>query len=375
MKRIWELTRRKERVVAGCLSGTSADGVSVALVRIRGAGPGASVVPLASGRMPYPPRLRERLLHAPRLEAPEIARLDVEVAEVFARAVRRIARARPDLVGSHGQTIYHGGGAGVRATLQVGDGDVIAERLRVPVVSDFRARDVAAGGAGAPLTPYADFVLFGGKPERAILNLGGIANLTLLGRRLEEVEGFDTGPGNMVLDGLVRAAGKGRLDAGGRRALRGRLLPDLLAWMGSHPFLRKAPPKSTGREEFGENFVRRLRRRAGRARLEDLLATAAEFTAECVARAIRDFVSPRRELAEVLVAGGGVRNRALMRALARRLAPLAVRSTAVAGVDPDAREAIALAILANDALFGLPTGLPRVTGARRAVTLGKISLP
>jgi anhydro-N-acetylmuramic acid kinase len=375
LDRIASLARRGERLVAGVLSGTSADGVSVALVRIRGAGPGAEVRVVRTGARRYPRGLAAALLRAPFLEAPEIARLSLAVADAFAAAVRGSTRggSRLDLVGSHGQTIFHGGASG---TLQIGEGDRIAERLRVPVVSDFRQRDVAAGGEGAPLTPYADFVLFGGRAGRAVLNLGGIANLTILGRSLEEVRGFDTGPANMVSDGLVAAAGgKKRFDAGGRLALRGRVLGDLLRWMLAHPFVRRRPPKSTGREEFGEPFLRALLQRAPRARPEDLLATAAEFTAATVALSIKRFLPARLRPSEILVAGGGVRNAALLRALRRRLAPASVRSTAVAGIDPLAREAVAFAILANDAVAGLPTSLPAVTGARRAVTLGKLSFP
>ncbi len=281
---------------------------------------------------------------------------------------------RPDLLGSHGQTAFH---AGSRGTLQIGEADRIAEGLRVPVVSDFRQRDVAAGGEGAPLTPYADFVLFGRRRGRAVLNLGGIANLTILGPSLDDVRGFDTGPGNMVLDGLLQAAtgGRKRFDAGGQLALRGRILEPLLGWMLAHPYLRRRPPKSTGREEFGEPFVRALLARGPRARIEDLLATAVEFSAACVALSIRRFVPESLRPTEVLLAGGGIRNAALLEALRRRLAPARVGSTAEAGLDPLAREAVAFAILANDALAGLPTNLPRVTGAGRAVTLGKFSLP
>jgi anhydro-N-acetylmuramic acid kinase len=376
LERLARLARRRQLLVAGALSGTSADGVSVALVRIRGAGPLARVEVVEFGTRPYPRALRASLLRAPGLEAPQLAHLSLEVADAFVRAVRSVAGRwrRIDLLGSHGQTVFHGGS---RGTLQIGEADRIAEGLRVAVVSDFRQRDVAAGGEGAPLTPYADFVLFGRRRGRAVLNLGGIANLTILGSSLDDVRGFDTGPGNMVLDGLLQAAtgGRKRYDAGGRLALRGRVLEPLLAWMLSHPYLRRRPPKSTGREEFGEPYVRALLARAPRARLEDLLATAAEFTAACVALSIRRFVPDSRRPGEVLLAGGGVRNAALEKALRRRLSPARVGSTAEAGLDPLAREAVAFAILANDALAGLPTNLPAVTGARRAVPLGKFSLP
>lgn len=376
LERLARLAARRQLLVAGALSGTSADGVSVALVRIRGAGPLARVELVRFGTRPYPRAVRASLLRAPSLDAPQLARLSLEVADAFVRAVRSVAGRgrRIDLLGSHGQTVFHGGR---RGTLQIGEADRIAEGLRVPVVSDFRQRDVAAGGEGAPLTPYADFVLFGRRRGRAVLNLGGIANLTILGRSLDEVRGFDTGPGNMVLDGLLQSAtgGRRRYDAGGSLALRGRVLGPLLAWMLEHPYLRRRPPKSTGREEFGEPFLRALRARSPRARIEDLLATAAEFTAACVSLSIRRFVPERRRPAEVLLAGGGVRNAALLGALRRRLSPARVASTAEAGLDPLAREAVAFAILANDALAGLPTNLPSVTGARRSVTLGKFTLP
>ncbi len=249
---------------------------------------------------------------------------------------------------------------------------MIAEETGLPVVSNFRARDMAAGGEGAPLVPLVDWLLFRVPGRvRACLNLGGIANVTLLSERLDAVRAFDLGPANMPLDAVVAAWTRGaeRFDRDGVRAAAGRVDARLLDELMAHPFLALPPPKSTGREAFGAIFVRPLLSRfAGRE--ADLLATLTRFVAEAVADGLRRFVSQR--VAEVLVSGGGARNQTLMAALQEVLAPAAVRSLEEVGMDPDAKEAVAFAVLANETLFGHPGNLPRATGAAGPRVLGKI---
>jgi anhydro-N-acetylmuramic acid kinase len=296
----------------------------------------------------------------------------VLVGEAFAAAISASAGGLElDLIGSHGQTIYHYSrlpGA-MRTTLQIGDGDTIAERLGVPVVSDFRSRDIAAGGEGAPLTPYADFVLFGGRSGVAVLNLGGIANITLLGSRLEDVAGFDTGPANAPLDRIARSEFGMRFDREGELARSGVHHPGIARRMvEADLYVQQAPPKSTGTEAYGDGFIGKLRAETGQSG-SDLLRLATEFVAESIACQVPPGVE------ELILAGGGAANTFLHELLEARLTPCRVSVSDAYGVPAQAREAMAFAILANDAVCGLPTSLPRVTGAKHARTLGKFSLP
>ena len=372
MTSLGELAAQPSRRVAGLISGTSMDGIDVAICQISGAGPGATVKLERFATVPYEPKLAERLRRAPDLSARDVAELNGVVGKAFAFAVTFVrVDLWVELVGSHGQTVYHHSRApgAEKATLQVGDGDVIAQRLGIPVVSDFRAGDIAAGGEGAPLTPYADFVLFGGKPGRAVLNLGGIGNLTILADRLEDVTGFDTGPANAPLDRISRAEFGESMDRDGEHARAGdydrKLLDQLLA---EDAFLALAAPKSTGTEAYGEAFVAMLRARSGSTGA-DLLRLAAEYVVESVARQVPPSTG------ELILAGGGAANRFLHERLDQRLASCVIQMTDDYGVPIRAREALAFAILANDAVCGLPTSLPRVTGASGSRRLGKLSLP
>jgi anhydro-N-acetylmuramic acid kinase len=326
------------------------------------------------------------VLAAQRLTARGIAELHVELGEFFAwvalSALDALGTRASDvhLVGSHGQTVYHHSGrAGApRCSLQLGDGDVIAERTGIATVSDFRAKDLAAGGEGAPLVALPDFILLR-RPGRVVcaLNLGGIANLTVIPERIEDVMAFDTGPGNMVIDALAALLTKGRerYDPGGGLAAKGTVDAGLLGRLLEHPYLLRPPPKSAGRELFGEPFVRRLLASRGRRSLQDLLATMTAFTAETIGRALREHVIPRFPVSEVVVAGGGLRNRTLMARIRRSLRPVPVTGTGTRGVDPRYREAAAFAILAHETLHGHPGNVPGATGARWPVVLGKLSQP
>jgi len=282
-------------------------------------------------------------------------------------------------VGVHGQTLFHDPAGEWPVTFQAGAAAVLAEELGCTVVSDFRSRDVAAGGQGAPLVPYADAVLLRHPTEERIaLNLGGIANLTWLppGRGTEGVTGFDTGPGNMVMDALAGRSGReGQgYDRDGEGAASGRVLPDLLAEWLRHHFFDQEPPKSTGREIFGEPFLlATLGGPAGDLHLNDLLATAAELTVESVARSCERWLPRAASARRFIVSGGGVHNRHLMQRLNQRLDPASVETSDRQGIPPDAKEAVAFAVLADALLSGVPANLPAVTGAHRPVLLGSLT--
>lgn len=357
----------------GIMSGTSADGIDAALIELdeQGRLEGA----IAHRHVPYPDALRERVLAAASGEAgsaADVARLHGELGDRYADAATALMSetgARPAVIGVHGQTVAHL--PGERVTLQLGDAARVAARTGVPTAADFRSADMAAGGEGAPLVPFADHLMFASRAPCVVLNLGGIANVTLIpDEERDHVRGFDTGPGNMVIDLIARLGGQ-RYDERGEGARRGRASEDALREALAHPYFRREPPKSTGREEFGEAFARAIVDGV-RGSLEDALATATMLTARSVARATRAAGGPWREM---LVAGGGARNDALMENLRGELAPTPVRPTDDAGIPAQAREAIAFAILAVYRLRGLPNTLPAVTGASRAVSAGALHLP
>ncbi len=385
MKRLEELARRLRRgeaVAAGVLSGTSADGIDVALCRFapREEGDVGPPSQLAFETVPFAPPLERRLravLDGGPLPPRELALLSRDLGTAFGGAVADLARREGlavELVGSHGQTIWHhdGGEASGPATLQIGEADAIAVATEAVTVGDFRQRDVAAGGEGAPLSALADGLLFHRLPRPAVvLNLGGLANLTILPRPGEPLLSFDTGPANSILDGLARRLLDAPLDRDGARAGRGRPLADLLEERLGHPFFALPPPKSTGRDTFGEAWVEAFLAAAPPgAGPDDLLATAVELVATSVARALARWGPP--EPGPLVLAGGGARNRTLVAALERHCRRPSTGSLA-AGVDPDAREALVFGVLAARAILGIPSTEPSATGAARGHVLGKIS--
>ena len=392
----------RSMVVAGVMSGTSADGVDVAICRVspsRLKHGTPSVNLLGHLGLPYPEDMRAAVLCAMDADATsvaEMARLNWRLGEVYADAVEKAQEkfgVKVGLVGCHGQTVYHQGvaerylGKDVRATWQVGEAAVIAERLRVPVVSDFRPGDVAAGGQGAPLVPMLDYCMFrSAEISRVLLNLGGIANLTAIPAEadIDGVMAFDTGPGNMVIDDCMRRLYEREFDENGAVARTGKVLRDVVEKVLKEGYVSAPPPKSCGREQFGEVFVSRLiamcRKAGGREdRDEDVVATATALTAASVVDAYRRFVWKRVGQAapvspvEFVVAGGGANNGVLMEMLGDRLEPVKVRMMEELGVPAQAKEGLAFALLAWLSWHGLPGNVPTATGAQRAVVLGKVT--
>ena len=374
--------------VAGLMSGTSVDGVDVAIVDIIK----KKVSLLAFGVFPYPNALRREILQLCR---PETALLDnvchynFVLGEVFADSIVKlcstsgIALDSIDLVGSHGQTIYHNprgrrySKTTIRSTLQIGEPSVIAHRTGITTVADFRPRDMAAGGEGAPLVPYADYILFGrNRFSRAVQNIGGIANVTFLPIRCKQdaIVAFDTGPGNMVIDGIIRliSGSNRRFDSGGKMAAQGTVNKRFLDAMLRHPFLKRHPPKSTGREEFGISFANKIYKQAAEKGIADtdIVATVTAFTAKSIARGYHEFLPAIPD--EVILCGGGSRNNTLVEMLHNELLDAKICSTDDFGISVDAKEAVSFAVLAWATIKGLTNNVPGVTGAGRPVVLGKI---
>ena len=366
------------------MSGTSADGVDAAVCEFSGCGPETRWSLLGWTTVPFNADDRARILDAGHATAGALSPRTFWLGAQFAAAAHAAADAAGatladcDAIGSHGQTVFHcaDGDPAARHTLQLGAPAVIAERTGLPVVSDYRSRDVAAGGQGAPLMPYADAVLFG-LPDapRWLLNLGGMANVTVLPAD-GAPRGWDTGPGNALIDAAVMYATDGAqaADTDGVLAREGAVDDAVLASLLEHPYLASAPPKSTGRETFGTDLARRIVDGMGRDRVADAVATLTAFTAESVAQSLHRFAGDAATPEDCLVSGGGVHNPALLDALRERLAPVPVRTTDELGLPADAKEAVGFALLANDTLHGHPNNCPTVTGARHAVVLGSITL-
>jgi anhydro-N-acetylmuramic acid kinase len=381
-RRAFKVDPSRPRLCVGLLSGTSVDAIEAVLCKVEETGPQAQVTLLAHLSRPFPPEFVQRVLSP--LDARSLCELNFELGERFAEAALAViaqAGLRPgdvDVIGSHGQTVAHlpSSLSTTPSTLQIGEASVIAERTSIPVVSDFRTRDMAAGGQGAPLVPYFDWAVFR-KPGavRAFQNIGGIANVSVVGERLDDVLAFDTGPGNMVLDGLARRITSGRLqcDLDGQLSRQGTVIPGMLAELLMHPFFALPPPRSAGREGFGEALVSWFWEQHPE-RPYDLIATALAFTVEATARAYEAYVLPRfGTLEAVYVSGGGSRNPVLMERFTQRLGPLPVRALDALGFPEGAKEAACFALLAAEHMVGTAANVPSATGARRRVVLGKLT--
>jgi anhydro-N-acetylmuramic acid kinase len=397
LERLMHVATKYSRRIIGIMSGTSLDAIDVAMVRIQKHGLTAQVRLEHFRSFPYPPKIRavvREFFDPKKARIDDICRYDFILGEVFAAAVLRLLQETKikaesvDLIASAGQTVWHDPEMSMvnadvdwidepistRSTFAIGQSAVIAERTGIITVGDLRVRDVAAGGQGAPLVPYFDWVLLRHKSRgRAIQNIGGIGNVTYIPPKAtwEDVIAFDTGPGNMILDELAWIAtnGKQTYDIDGALGESGKVREDLLSTWMSDPYFAKAPPKTTGRELFGAQFARRLVEQSHDVPIEDLIATATALTAESIARAYRDFVHPRGPVHELLLAGGGAKNPTLVRMLKERMP----KQKLVVYKASEAKEAMAMAMIANDSVVGLVTNVAGATGGRPTV-LGKICL-
>jgi anhydro-N-acetylmuramic acid kinase len=396
MNRLSELFGKEKIFVVGLMAGTSLDGIDAALVSIEGCSEAAKVSIIDFLTLPYSRELKNFILknsNAETSKIDELTKLNFLLGEAFADAALAVikkAGKKPDeidLVGSHGQTVHHLPkrdrffGRNIGSTMQIGEPSVISRRTGIITVADFRPADIAAGGEGAPLIPYVDKILFTHEKLCSIaLNIGGIANITLIPPKSlqEEMEciAFDTGPGNMLIDLLMRRFTNDELhhDEGGGTALSGSPDKDLLERMLEHPFLQKEPPKSTGREEFGGEYADWLMRAGEKLAFKDIMATVTAFTVETISRAIETHIDPLHPADRLIVSGGGVKNRALMKGLGERLPHLEILTSDQLGIPSDAKEAIGFAILANETIHCFPGNMPSATGASNPAILGKICL-
>lgn len=380
-------------IVAGVMSGTSADGINVALIRFgkRRTNASTTLHLIGHAEFPFPKNVRRfilEIMNSQHASVANLARLNFLLGKFYAEAViatQRRFRVRAQLVGCHGQTIYHQGevapflGRRLAVTWQTGEGAVVAARVGVPVVSDFRPADMAAGGKGAPLVPLLDLFLYSdARVGRAVQNIGGIANLTAIpaGASAKQVIAFDTGPGNMLIDAATERLFHKPYDRDGVIAASGTVLPRVLTHFMREPFFRRKPPKTAGREQFGKEFADRFVRRCGGAKRNDIVATATALTAASIADAIRRFVPLRRgNYSEFIVSGGGAHNPTLLAMLANELRPLGLqlRSSDEFGLPAEAKEAVAFALLAFETWNRRPSNVPTATGATKPAILGKIS--
>ena len=390
---------KEVRHVVGMMSGTSVDGVDAALVEISGTDSEPKVKLLAFENKPYPPQVREKIfsLFTPaNATVDKVGYMNFLLGEIYAKSALSViekAGMKPeeiDVIGSHGQTIWHApipespDGIPVAYTVQIGEGSVIAERTGILTVSDFRVADMAAGGQGAPLVPFSEYLLYRREKETILLqNIGGIGNMTVMpaGAKPRDVFAFDTGPGNMIIDAVISAVtgGEKTYDAGGETAAKGRVCNALLDILKEEPYYRQPLPKTTGREHFGVQYTEKILSwwKENPIPVEDLLATVTDLTAYSIADAYERYVLPKYRASEIIVGGGGSYNATLLRFMKERFAPhgIAVRTQEDLGLSSDAKEAVAFALMADCCMRGKANTLPSVTGAEHPAVMGKISQP
>jgi anhydro-N-acetylmuramic acid kinase len=389
-------------IVAGVMSGTSADGVDVALVRLLGRGFRTRLDLIAHESFPYPAPVRKAVLaamNARDASVADLARLNFLLGELYADAVlkaQKRASVECDLIGCHGQTIFHQGdparvsvfgqkiaGYALACTWQTGEAAIIAAQCNVPVVSDLRPADMAAGGKGAPLVPFLDYMLYRHRRRgRLVQNIGGIGNITAIPARAtpEQVLAFDTGPGNMVIDALMQDLFGRAYDKNGRMAARGHVMDNIVSEFLRLAFFRRKPPRTAGREQFGREFVSRLQKRCGRARPEDVIATATALTSRSIAESVKMVIrmcGDEAKFRDMILSGGGGKNVTLMRMIETELQPVGIRVRASDefGMPLAAKEAVAFAVLAYQTWRHLPGNVPSATGANFPAILGKVSYP
>lgn len=391
-QKIQFLKANSNKLAIGLLSGTSVDGIDAVLVKVSGSGIKTKIKVLDFETYRIPAKVKESVLKNSSISAArinEICRLNVILGKLFADAALKLCRknglrsAQVDFIGSHGQTIHHLPkhaeflGFRQKSTLQIGDPSVIANLTGILTVGDFRAADCSVGGDGAPLVPYLDYILFGSKrSNRALLNIGGISNITFLPKnsKKHEVIAFDTGPGNMLIDGLVNELFRKPFDKGGRIATKGKMNEKLLDWLKEDTFYREKPPKSTGREHYDSHFLARLLKVASGMRAFDIIRTVTEFTAYSIWYNYEHFLGRRIKLDELLISGGGAKNPVICNSLSNYFKGVKVKQVNLSGIDIDNKEAALFAVLANECLTGNSANMPKVTGAKKNVILGKICL-
>lgn len=394
MKRLNKLQNKKKKLVIGLMSGTSIDGIDAALVEIRGSGLNSKVKQLHFKTYRYPNGLKELILKNSNRETSnveEICRLNFLVGKLFAKAAIKLCKDygidinKVDLIGSHGQTIHHLPqkvrmfGEEIKATLQIGDPSVIAKVTGVPTVGDFRIGDMALSGEGAPLVPYFDFVMFRSeKISRALLNIGGISNITLLKKNctVDDVIAFDTGPGNMMIDYLMKKFFNQKFDRNGRVALSGKVNQSLFDRIFEKDnFVKIKPPKSTGRELYNQNFVESILKEFPSLKYEDIITTFTEYTAFATYFNYKNFLEKKSNITELLVSGGGSNNKYIMKSLQKYFgASVKVQKLECDFMDVNSKEAVCFALFANETISEIPINIPSVTGASSKTILGKICL-
>ena len=379
---------KKVRNVVGLMSGTSMDGIDSALVRIEGSGIDTKVELIDFVTYSYSNRLRYELEEVLNTSVVKLSDLNFAVGEAFSDATISIierAGMKPneiDLVGTHGQTVFHNPPSNqseFSSTLQIGEPDIIAERTGITTVSDFRPRDMSSNGEGAPLVPYVDYILFKNKDKiRIAQNIGGISNCTIITPDLADVMAFDSGPGNILLDGVMKihSAGKEKYDNDGKIAKKGEVDFKVLYNLLNNDYFKESPPKTTGREMFGKNESEKLYKLVENKSLAltDLLATLVQFTVDTIYNAYEDYIFSKWKIDEVILSGGGAYNPVMVEKLAQKITPIELSLSDKYNIPADAKEAMSFAVLANETIFGNPSNLPGVTGARSFSPLGKISI-
>lgn len=380
---------KKEKYVIGLISGTSKDGIDAALVKLEGNGTDTNIELIQFICAQYDNSVREKLDKIlEECSVKDISELNFLIGEEFANAALRVieqAGLKPsdvNLIGSHGQTVYHNPPSykdGTPSTLQIGEIDVIAETTGITTVGDFRTRDIAAGGEAAPLVPYLDYLLFK-KPVSVSIaqNIGGIANATVVTESIDDLIAFDSGPGNMLMDRIIQlhTNDEEKYDRDGQLASAGKVNQELLDKLLADPYYSHPPPKSTGEELFGQEMALTLYSYIENEMLslEDMMATLLSLTVESIVSSYKDFIFPKWDISEVIFSGGGCNNPTLMNRLKDELRSIKFSTSSDYGIPTDAKEAVAFAVLANELMSGHTNNLPGVTGAQRKVPMGKISI-
>ncbi|MEM0085066.1 MAG: anhydro-N-acetylmuramic acid kinase [Candidatus Methanomethylicia archaeon] len=395
IEKLFELKSKEEKIGLGIMSGTSLDGVSIVIAKLKGNWINTKFKILYHKTFEYDNEIRRLILKSTNPKTGNVKRicqLNYVLGMIFAEKALEamdevgLSRGDVDFIASHGQTIYHNPkiediyGYKTRSTLQIGEPSIIAYKTKIITIADFRHKDVAAGGNGAPISAYADYIIFRSIDIcRAIQNIGGIANVTYIPRNAEikDVIAFDTGPGNMIIDAIVREMSHGKLnmDLNGEIAAKGKVNEVLLNYMMKHPYLKKKPPKTTGREEFGESYVKKIIGKAREMNLkwEDIIATATYYTAKTITESYIKYLPEKPD--EIIIGGGGSRNRVLMEMIKELNPKTKISLHEDYGIPSQAKEPLVMIILANETISGFPNNVPSATGALERVVMGKIILP